>query len=199
MFRTLSVFSKYHKQPNSWRRDLLWKLLFSQLIKKFSHFYVTRKIITVFSRSLYCNLMSSLVSSSSLCLGHANDLYLSVPRLKSCVHFSCPIFIYFSLYTIHHILDLTTWVIFGEEYSSYVHEPLIKYIYIYIFLHPITFSVLRPNILSALHSKTLSVYIGRAIWNMFGTDGPYKLQVCFNPSHINFYLSVTECKCARRI
>ena len=78
MFRNLSAFFKYHKQPTSWRRDLLWQLFFfSQIIKKFSNFYGTRKIITVFIRSLYCTLKSSLMSSSSLWLGHANDLYLS--------------------------------------------------------------------------------------------------------------------------
>jgi uncharacterized UBP type Zn finger protein len=101
VYRNLSVFSKYHKQPTSWRTDLLWKLLFSQLINKFSNFYVTRKIVSVFSRSLYCTLSSTLISSSSLCLGHANDLYLSVPRPKTCVHFTCPIFIYLFL-IIHH-------------------------------------------------------------------------------------------------
>ena len=113
----------------------------------------------------HATLWRSILSlSSHLCLHLQNGLFPQVSPPKPCMHpCSCP-------YVPHLVLDLITWIIFGEEYRSFSSS-------LCSFLHsPLTLSLLGSNIpLSTLFSNTASLHSSLNVRNH--VLHPYKLCV----------------------
>jgi hypothetical protein len=119
---------------NPWSRIILEKLTGPQLVKKFPAFYATRRFITAFTTARQLSLTSArsiqstplhstswrsaLILAFHICLGLPSRLFHSgfhtkflYATLLSPIRATCP--------TPHLILlDLTTRIIFGEEYRS---------------------------------------------------------------------------------
>jgi hypothetical protein len=83
----------------TYTRVLLEKLIISQVVNKFLPFCGTRRIITTFTRTLYCSQswttriqypicsISVLILSTHLCLCRPSSLFPSRFRLTFCMHF----------------------------------------------------------------------------------------------------------------
>ena len=114
-----------------WSRVLLKKLTSSQLVKKFPTFNGTQRFITVFTKAHHLSLSWAgsfqsmpphptswwciLILSPDLCLGLTSGLFPSGFPTKPCLHLSSPPYV---LHAPPPILNLITWIIFGEEYRS---------------------------------------------------------------------------------
>ena len=78
------------------------------------------------------------------------SLSIRFPHQKSCTHLSSPHTYYMPRQS--HFLDMTTGIIFGEEYLP-LSSSLCSFLY-----SPFTSSLLGPNILLSTCSQTPSVY-----------------------------------------
>ena len=141
-----------------------WKLTTSQLVQKFPAFYGTHSFMTACTGIQHLSLSwarsnepkpphptSILILFSHLCVGLPDDILpLGLPIKTLCatplssVCTTCPIHLI--------VLDLMTWIIFGEKYTSSSSSLL-------VFSVPVTMSFFGPNIfLYILLLNTLSLY-----------------------------------------
>jgi len=101
---------------------------------------------------IYFNIILSPTSGSSKW-----SLSLRFPYKKSCIHLSSPQTYYMPRQS--HFLDLTTGIIFGEEYRS-LSSSICSLLY-----SPVTSSHLGPNILLGTCSQTPSAYAPSSRWS----------------------------------
>jgi len=153
-------------------RVLFEKLTGPQLVKKFPTFYGTRRFITAFTRARHRSL-SWAISIQSLPVHHIawrSIKKLSHPLLGLRIDFFPSGFYTQTLYAhlLPHIcvtcpahfilLDLITWIIFGDEYTSWDHESP----------HCVVFStpmLPRPEYLPQHpFSPSLSAYVRPSVW-----------------------------------
>jgi len=125
-------YSRLTKWLDSWSRFHFEKLIFLQLVRKFSSCYGTRKFITAFTSARHLSLcwatfiqympppptslISILILSSHLHLVLPSVLFPSYWPTIHCIRLSSPILATCPAHPI--LLYLLTWIIFVEEWRS---------------------------------------------------------------------------------